>query len=160
MRSGTQDGDGTPPGGRSLLNGEALIGAFGLLVAAFVWWQLRDLPLFEGFRVGSGYMPRLVLGLLALVSGVLLVRGLVVRGPPVPGLAARPLGFVCGALMAFALALEPLGLAPAAFLAVLICAAAAEGMRPVRAVILAAVMTGAALLLFVKLLGLPVKVWP
>lgn len=150
-----------PPGAeRSLLNGETAVGIFGLLVAAFAWWHLRQLPVFEGFRVGSGYMPRLVLGLLALVSGVLLIRGLVVRGPPVAGLAARPLAFVCGALLAFALALEPLGLAVAAFLAVLICAAAQEGVRPVRALVLAAVMTGGALLLFVRLLGLPVKVWP
>ncbi|WP_439499525.1 tripartite tricarboxylate transporter TctB family protein [Bosea sp. (in: a-proteobacteria)] len=144
----------------SPLNGDTVLGCLGFAFAGFAWWQLADLPLFEGFRVGAGYMPRLVLGCLVLVSAGLLLRGLMRGGEAIGRPALRPLVMVCLALGLFALLMERAGLAPASFVAVLVCTAAAHDVRPVRSLVLAVAITAAGLLLFVELLGLPVKVWP
>jgi hypothetical protein len=71
-----------------------------------------------------------------------------------------PLLILVLAFVAFALLIEPAGLAPAGFAAVLIAGAAAGRRRWWEGPLYAAVLAGFATVLFVELLGMPLRVWP
>ncbi|CAH1690460.1 putative Tripartite tricarboxylate transporter TctB family protein [Hyphomicrobiales bacterium] len=145
--------------GRAVTN-DLILGVLGLAFTAFAWWMLRDLPQFEGFRVGAGYMPRIVLAGIGLISLILVVRGFGGHGERPESFSLRPLLLVCLALILFALSIESLGIVVASAVAVFVCAAAAYDFRPVQALILSVAVTACAIMLFTVLLGLPIKVWP
>lgn len=139
---------------------DLLFGLFLTGVAAGTLFVTRHLTVGSAADMGPGYMPRIVaLGLLAF-GLFFTARGCMRAGVAIAPVQARPLLAVLGAVGIFAFTAEWLGLAIAAVVTVVVAGFATRERRPVETVLFALLLSAAAVLLFVKVLALPVPVWP
>lgn len=141
---------------------DLLLGLFLVAVAAGALFATRNLAVGHAADMGPGYMPRVIaLGLLGfgLFFGA---RGLwrAGAGTRIDPVRLRPLLAVLSAVAVFALAAERLGLAIVSVLAVVVASLATREGRLIETVPFALALATAAVLLFVKVLALPVPVWP
>jgi hypothetical protein len=111
-------------------------------------------------RMGPGYFPALLGGLLALIGLTLSVPALFAAGDPLPRIHLRPLVMVLLGIAAFGVTLEYLGLVAAIVALVVIGGLADRDLRPLEIVGVAAFMVAFSTLIFVVLLGLPFRLWP
>lgn len=135
-------------------------GLFFIALGVLGLWLLRDVRLGTSGRMGPGYLPTLMCYLLLVLGVWLAARSFFVAGPPLERWYIRPLAFVLGAVLLFAVVIEPLGLFAAIVLLVILAAFATAESRwkevLVAAIALAAFSTG----LFIYGLGLPLSPWP
>jgi putative tricarboxylic transport membrane protein len=134
-----------------------LFGALGLFAAVYAAMHYK---IGTAVRMGPGYFPLWVGGLVALLGFVLAVRSLRIEGPPVPRVAWRPVIFILGGSIAYGYALKPLGLLLSTVLVVLITAAGGHEFRWRETLILAVALAIFSLGVFVYALGLPFPLWP
>jgi hypothetical protein len=135
----------------------------GLMFIAFAAVALaaaRDYSLGTAVRMGPGYFPLLLGGVLALLGAVLVVRSVMIDGEPVGPLHVVPLAVVVLGVTLFGWLLPILGLAAALAVAVLVSAAASRESRPLEAAGLAVVLAAFSVAVFVYGLRLPLPVWP
>jgi Tripartite tricarboxylate transporter TctB family len=120
----------------------------------------RDYSLGTATRMGPGYFPALLGGLLTLFGAIIAARALVVSGQGIAAVSWRPLILVIAAMLAFAALLEPAGVVIATIALVIVgCLASHEsGWRDMAFLIV--FLLALALGLFIYGLGLPIKVWP
>lgn len=144
---------------------DLLFGLFLIAVAAGALFATRNLNVGSAADMGAGYMPRVVsLGLLAF-GLVFCARGVRQAGLTGAALAIepvqmRPLLAVLAAVGIFALTAERLGLAIASVVTVVLASLATREGRLRETVPFALLLSAAAVLLFIKVLALPVPVWP
>ncbi|HZV92500.1 MAG TPA: tripartite tricarboxylate transporter TctB family protein [Caldimonas sp.] len=114
-------------------------------------------------RPGPGLLP-LGLGVLLAISGALvLFKSMTLEsegGDLVGSVAWRPLAAVVGALVAFAVLIEPLGWAAAVVMLVAIAGVAMPGWRWQRALVEIVGLSLLAWLVLFWILKLPVPAWP
>jgi len=134
-----------------------LAAGFGLFVALYAATSYRY---GTALRMGPGYFPVWIGGLLALLGLVLAAASLHTDGPPLRRMQLRPLLLVLGGSVVFGYALKPLGLVAATVLLVLISAAGGREFRWREVLMLAAALAVFAALVFVTGLGLPFPLWP
>ena len=139
---------------------DLLFGLFLVAVAAGTLVATRNLEVGHAADMGPGYMPRVValalMGFGLFFSG----RGLMRTRLGIAPVQLRPLLAILASVGVFALTAERLGLAIASVLAVILASFATREGRLVETVAFAVALSGAAVLLFVKVLGLPIPVWP
>jgi hypothetical protein len=135
-------------------------------------WIALGYPMGTAGRMGPGYVPAILGGLLALLGAVITLKCLqfgpaddttVQARSGITGEIVRlmrPLFFVVTGLLTFALVLPRFGLVAAVVLLVLITAFADHKPRPIAAVPLAIALATATVLIFVHGLGIPLRVWP
>lgn len=139
---------------------DLLFGLFLVAVAAGALVATRNLNVGTAADMGAGYMPRVVsLGLLAF-GLFFCARGVRRAGLAIEAVQLRPLLAILGAVGIFALTAERLGLAIASVVTVIIAGFATREGRLRETVPFALLLSGAAVLLFIKVLALPVPVWP
>ncbi len=109
-------------------------------------------------RMGPGYFPSVLGGLLALVGLALMVRAGLQAGVSVGRLAFGKLALVMVSNVLFALLLRRLGLAGALILLVLVSAYASKRFRWPVALALAVGLAVGSSLIFTSLLGLPIPI--
>lgn len=135
----------------------------GLLFSAFGALGLvlgRDYEVGTAFRMGAGYFPMVVGWALLLLGLSMLIMGFAVDGERVKGVMLRPLFFVLASVILFAVLVRPLGLVVATVLMTLVARAGGWDWRPLEIILLAFVLAGGSVLLFIYGLGLPFPVWP
>lgn len=139
---------------------DVLLGVFLVAVAAGALYATRALTAGHAADMGPGYMPRVVS--LALLGFGLFFLGRSIRGVAVSieAVRLRPLIAVLAAVGVFALSAERLGLAIASVLTVLLAGLATRETRPLESIGFALLLSGLAALLFIKVLALPVPLWP
>ncbi len=139
---------------------DLLFGLFLIAVAGIALFATRKLTIGHAADMGAGYMPRVIaIGLM----GFGLWFGIRGASRPFNGIAPvrlRPLLAIAASVAVFALTASRLGLALSAFAAILIASLATREARPVETVLFALGLSAAAVLLFVKVLALPVPIWP
>lgn len=164
--AGTRDDGAAPPGRspgrvRRALASQDLVA--GLLIAAFglgALWLGRDWPIGTLAAVQSGFFPRM-LGLLLVLSGAITAgRGLLSADSGLSAWAWRPLIGVTVAVLAFAAALESLGLVAAVLLLVGLGNLAGQPLRLLPLLLLGGALAFGCIALFVWGLGLPLQVLP
>ncbi|PZN96422.1 MAG: tripartite tricarboxylate transporter TctB family protein [Hyphomicrobiales bacterium] len=143
---------------------DLLFGLFLVAVAGGALVATRNLNVGNAADMGAGYMPRVV-SLSLLAFGLFFcVRGIrqtgLTKALAIEPVQLRPLLAVLGAVGVFALTAEKFGLAIAAVVTVLIASFATREGRLRETVPFALLLSGAAVLLFIKVLALPVPVWP
>lgn len=111
-------------------------------------------------RMGPGFFPFLLGIVVALLGFVIVARSLMGKVEEVQPLAMRPLVLVLGAVVAFAILVQPLGLLLGVLVLVVISSLGGAECRLRDVVILYFVLAAMAVGLFVYGLGLPFKVWP
>ncbi len=111
-------------------------------------------------RMGPGLFPTLVSVLLASLGLIISARAFVVDGPPVPRFHARPIIVSLAAIALFGMALAQFGLIAAVAALVLAGAVASRESRPLETLGLVIALIAFSALVFVWLLGLPIRLWP
>lgn len=130
--------------------------AFGVFFMAVA----RNYPMGSALRMGPGYFPFVLGGLLTLLGFAVAARSLVLAGGAVGRLAVRPLMFVLGGVVAFAVLINTLGLVVATCVLVFVSALASGEFRVRGVAVLCAILVALALGVFVYGLKLPFKVLP
>jgi putative tricarboxylic transport membrane protein len=130
----------------------------GLALVAFV--ASNDLPGMRGFAFGPGTAPRLFAFTLAALSVLVVLSGLMSKGPQISRYNIRGTFFIIAAILTFAATIRPMGLVFATFVTVLICAAATEDVKWKESVIWAVILTTFCSFLFPYGLALPFMLWP
>lgn len=139
---------------------DLLFGLFLVAVAAGTLIATRNLAVGSAADMGAGYMPRVV-ALALLAFGLFFCgRGVMRAGPAIAAVHLRPLLAVLAAVAVFALMAERLGLAIASVVTVVLAGLATREGRLRETVPFALLLSAAAVLLFIKVLALPVPVWP
>lgn len=129
------------------------IGAAAVIIAREYNWG-------RGGRMGPGYFPTILGGLLLLVGLASLVRAFVVRGEPIGPIAWKGAAFITAATVLFGFLLRPAGLIPALAALILTSAAASTRFRfDWRASALMFALIAFCALVFVKGLGLPLALF-
>lgn len=111
-------------------------------------------------KMGPGYFPLLLGGLLAALGGILIGRSLVLSGEPVAHFHVVPLAVIAAAVCLFGVMIEPLGLVLSLAVLTLVSASAGAQFRLLETVALAAALIVFSVGVFVYALGLPLNIWP
>ncbi|MCE5283057.1 MAG: tripartite tricarboxylate transporter TctB family protein [Deltaproteobacteria bacterium] len=130
--------------------------AFGL----FFLFAASNYRMGTAMRMGPAYFPSILGGLMAVLGAVILLQSLVVKGGKVPPISFRPLFLVSLSLLLFGYLIQPIGMALALILLVVVAASAGHEFKLKEVLIMAVVATFFSILIFVKLLGLPYQLWP
>lgn len=138
---------------------DVITGLLLIAVAGMFALLTLDLPMGTAIRMGPGYFPLVLAGILGLLGLVVLVTGLRVPDEGVPlslaGVPWRALAAVTLAVVVFGLGIRTLGLGPSIGLSVFISALGSRRFHLGTALILTAVMVAFAWGVFIKGLGLP-----
>lgn len=129
-----------------------------LLLSLGLWFFVRALGLTVGTAtaMGPGYYPLLASGSLILLS-LIIIGSAFFRPAALPQANLRPLVSICASILTFALAMDHFGLMPAIFCTILVAATPDRRSRPVPALILALLVCAGAYLIFIQLLGMPMR---
>jgi len=111
-------------------------------------------------RMGPGFFPTLLGGLLAALGLGLALPALVRDGDAFPRLHMRPMLMLLVSIMVFGLLLEPLGFVLASIALILIGGIADPDLRPLESIGLALFLTAFSVAVFVLVLGMPLSLWP
>jgi hypothetical protein len=111
-------------------------------------------------KMGPGYFPLLLGGVLGMLGAVLVGRSLVLDGEPLPRMQVLPLAVLALAVCLFGMLIEPFGLIVALAALTLLSAWAGPQFRWQEALALAVALTAFSIGVFVYALGLPLPVWP
>ncbi|KQS97999.1 MULTISPECIES: tripartite tricarboxylate transporter TctB family protein [unclassified Rhizobium] len=133
----------------------ALCGALFMALGGFFIYQSLDLELGTAFKMGPGYFPLLLAGVLSLLGLVILIQSARVEGEPLGPIAWRGMLFILPAPIFFGLTVRGLGFVPSLFFTALIACFASQRMKPVTAIILSIALTIFSVAVFSYALGLP-----
>lgn len=107
-------------------------------------------------RMGPGYFPVVISGLLVVFGAVAILRGFLAAGEPVGALNWKGIALITGSVLAFGSLLQPAGLVVALLALILVSAAASERFGPDwRAGLGLVALIAFCALVFVQGLGLP-----
>lgn len=131
--------------------------AFGLF---FLVWAQVNYQMGSAVRMGPGYFPSVLGGILAVLGVFVLIDAFVEDGPKVPRFHFRPIVFILAGCLAFAYLLKPLGLIGSIIALVFVSAFGGHEFNWKEVTILTVVMIIFSVLVFVKGLTLPFPIWP
>lgn len=114
-----------------------------LLIATGIFFALQSWSLDIGtaLRMGPGYFPLLLAGVLVLLGVVILVQATRVEGEPIGDISWRGMLFILPAPIFFGLTVRGLGFVPALFVTSLIASFASLRMKPLTALVLSVAIT-------------------
>ncbi len=135
-------------------------GVMFIAFAVVALYVSRTYSLGTAVRMGPGYFPILLGGVLAVVGAILVVRSLVIAGDPIGQVRVLPLVVVAVAVVLFGVLLPKLGLAITLPLVIVVSALASVQSRRWEVLVLALVLTVFSALVFVYGLRLPIPLWP
>ena len=144
---------------RALRRRDFVGGLATVALAAFAFWLARALP-GGASGIGPGTLPRALAALLAFLGFALSLSSLYEKGDFIEGVTWRGPLFVLGALVAFGLAVRPLGLALAGPLLIVVGAFASREVRWGETLAFGVLMTLFCVGLFKFALGLPIPLAP
>ena len=141
---------------KDILSGLIFVG----LGAAF-GYAATGYPLGTAFRMGPGYFPLVLAGLMALLGVLIVAKGVTAAAAegeigPVPW---RGVVLILAALVYFGAGIRGLGLVPSLFGAALLSALASRRNGPASALVIALALTLLCVLIFHYGLGLPVPLF-
>jgi hypothetical protein len=147
----------------TLTRKNVLAGLMFIAIAALGLWISRAYPIGTALRMGTGYVPRLLCWVLMGLGAAILVQGLREKDTPPERTSWRqlmPIVVVTTSLVAFAMAIEQLGLVLSILLLVGIGAIAARDIKIWETLIAAVVLIALSWAIFIFGLGLTIPVWP
>lgn len=133
---------------------------FLIALGALAFSLASQLTMGSAAAMGPGYVPRGLAVIIMIYGAVLGVRALFSGALPFPSIELRPLLLLSAAVALFAVLLPVAGLAVTSFVVVLCAGYAAYDVRLRENVLAALVLAAFASILFVSVLGLPIKVLP
>ena len=135
----------------------------GLLFIAFAavaLYAARNYSLGGAGRMGPGYFPVLLGGLLALIGAVLVGRSFFAPGEPVTRTQFLPLAIIVVSVVLFGVLLQHFGLVIALVAVTVVSAFATRESKPLEVAALTAVLVVFSIGIFVQGLKLQLPIWP
>ena len=136
---------------------DAAAGVLLMLAAAFFGWQTVGLEIGTSLRMGPGYFPMILSGLLFILGLLVLLKALKSHHEAIGKFAWRGMIFILPAPVFFGLTVRGLGFVPSIFVTTLIASQASVRMKPLAALALAVLVTIFSTLVFSYALGLPFR---
>ncbi|WP_181708167.1 tripartite tricarboxylate transporter TctB family protein [Chthonobacter rhizosphaerae] len=143
--------------GKRIDKADAIAGGLFVLFGILFGLQALNLDLGTALRMGPGYFPLILSGLLVLFGLVILGGAVQSDGEPIGRLAWRGMLFILPAPIVFGLTVRGAGFVPAVFLAAFTAALASRRMSLLQAVLLAVAVTIFSTLVFSYALSLPFR---
>ena len=128
--------------------------------AAVALLAARGYSLGSAGKMGPGYFPLLLGGVLAALGVILIARSIAIAGEPLARFHVLPLVVVAAAVCLFGVMIEPLGLVVSLAVLTILSAAAGRPFRPLEAAALTVALIAFSIGVFVYALGLPFNIWP
>lgn len=117
-----------------------------------------DYPMGSAGRMGPAYFPTALGGLLVLIGAIGVIRSFLRHGEPVERFYIKEIILVLAAVLLFGFLMRKAGLVPAVLVLVLMSAYASEKFTWGASLLLAIGLAIFAVVVFVKLLGLPMPI--
>jgi Tripartite tricarboxylate transporter TctB family len=133
----------------------ALCGALFVATGLFFFVQSLGLEIGTAFRMGPGYFPLVLSGILVLLGLIIAAQATRVQGEPIGPLAWRGMRLILPAPIIFALTVRGLGFVPAIFLTSMVASFASTRMTVGMAIILSVLLTAFSVIVFSYGLALP-----
>lgn len=133
-------------------------GVFIAIAGLFALGTL-DLKIGTALRMGPGYFPLLLAGVLAVIGAVILIKAIGRPNVSLGEVSWRGSALILIAPIVFGLTVRWLGLAPSVALAVLIASFASRRSTVKLAVILTLTLTVFCVVVFQKMLGVPIPIF-
>jgi putative tricarboxylic transport membrane protein len=130
--------------------------AFGL----FFFLTARNYEMGTARRMGPGYFPTILGGLIVVLGSIVFLRSLVLKGGNVPSISLRPLFFITISLIIFGYLFRPLGMVPVLALLVFVSAFVGHEFKFKEVLFLSIALIILSVLVFNLGLGLPLPIWP
>jgi len=111
-------------------------------------------------RMGPGYFPRILGILLIVLGGILALRALRLKGPPLPHWKWRPTVVVLGSVVLFGAIVQSVGIALSTVILIVGSSAASSEFRPRESLIAGVLLAALAVGVFVIGLKLQLPIWP
>lgn len=117
----------------------------------------RDYPMGSAMRMGPGYFPTYLGGIMIALGAIIAGFGLRVKGDPVGAFGWRPLAALCLAFVAYGISMEEfeLGFIPSLIAVIVVAWFAEKGFEPLKLLGLTVVLVLGAVGLFIWGLDLP-----
>ncbi len=128
-----------------------------LVIAAVFAYGLTELQIGTAYRMGPGYFPMLLTGMLAVFAVIILVNGFTTDGEAIGEIPWKALILVTLSVASYGVTLRGLGFVLSLALTVLISTFAAERWDAKAAVALTIGLVASCFVIFVKGLGLPLS---
>ena len=136
-------------------NKDFLAGLLLLAIGATGFYLALDYPFGSALRMGPGYFPRVLAGIL-MAFGVFILTRSILKVEKVKGVWGwKPLFFIVAALVAFGWIMNRYGLVPAILVMFFVAAFGGHEFKVLEVTILAVAMCAFAVGVFVYGLGLP-----
>jgi putative tricarboxylic transport membrane protein len=143
------------PANELMNNKRFLTGLMFLVIGGVAIWMAQDYPVGSALRMGPGYFPIVLSGIMILFGIYELVLG-IMRSDPVKGTwSLRALIILPLAAVVFGVLMEHGGFIPALIALIFLSAAASNEFKFVEVLISAVVLTVCSVGLFIYGLGLP-----
>ena len=144
-----------------LFKRQDFVGGLAIIAtAAFAYWLAHGLPSGPSGAMGPGTLPRGLAVLLGALGTALVAVSIFDKSAALERWSIRGPVFILGALVAFGLAVRPLGLAAAGPLAIVVSAFASSEVRWGETILFGVLMTAFCIALFKLALGLPIPLAP
>ena len=140
-------------------NKDFLAGLLMLTIGAGGFYMALDYPFGSALRMGPGYFPRVLAGILMAFGVFILVRSVLSVEKVKGRWGWKPLAFITVALVAFGWTMEHLGFIPALVVMFIVSALGGHEFRWKEVAILTVVMSAFAVGVFIYGLGLPYPLW-
>ncbi len=134
----------------------------GLMFLAFGGGAIflgQDYEVGKAIRMGPGYFPLVLGGLLCIVGAACVLRSLVLQGSHIGKLAFKPLLLVVVSTLVFGVLLRNAGLVAALAVSILLSALASSQFSARSTAVTIVLLTAFCYLVFIKGLGLPIPVF-
>jgi len=135
-------------------------GVLFLVLGVFVLYELADVRLGTAMRMGPAYIPSLLAWGLIVTGGLIAIRAFLTSGASLDRWAWKPLLLVCGGTAIFGLVVPQLGLFLASIAITFVVSFGSKGMTIWKALAYGILLAAAAGILFIGVLGLPMRLWP
>lgn len=129
---------------------------FGLIAVGIA----KSYPMGNATRMGSGYIPTILGGILILFGLITSVRALWLSGAPINPWPMRPLLLIPGSILAFGLIVEPLGLILAVLVLIVIGCLGGRQFRIYEVAVLYLALLALAIGVFTYIFEIPFNIWP
>lgn len=140
-------------------NKDFLAGLLMLLIGAGGFIMALDYPFGSALRMGPGYFPRVLAGILMTFGVYVLIRG-ILKFERVKGRWGwKPLAFITAALAAFGWTMNQFGFIPAVVVVFILSTLGGHEFKWKEVLILTVVMGAFAIAVFIYGLGLPYPLW-
>jgi hypothetical protein len=119
----------------------------------------RDLAFGSASKMGPGFFPTMLSGLIALIGVLVGLKSLTVEGPPIEAIKLRPLLFILVAILAFGYLIDQIGLAITTAGLSIFAAYARDNVNLKETLLLALGLSVFAVGVFAYALGQPLPIW-